>query len=89
MEGNSAIIGTNLEYAVYVHQGTGIYAVHGDGRKDAWTWYDPSGDYTVDGQPGFITTIGQPPHPFLTDALHTVIPQIPNIEEEVLKEALK
>ena len=26
-------IGSNLEYAPYVHNGTGIYAVNGDGRK--------------------------------------------------------
>lgn len=89
VEGLTAIIGTNLEYAVYVHQGTGIYAVNGDGRQDAWTWYDVSGDYTFDGQPGFVTTIGQAPHPFLTDALHAVQPLIPQIEEEIIKEALK
>ena len=27
-------IGTNLDYAPYVHQGTGIYAVNGDGRQE-------------------------------------------------------
>lgn len=26
-------VGTNVSYAPYVHQGTGIYAVNGDGRK--------------------------------------------------------
>lgn len=26
------IVGTNVKYAVYVHQGTGKYAVNGDGR---------------------------------------------------------
>lgn len=27
-------VGSNLEYAVYVHQGTGIYAREGNGRKE-------------------------------------------------------
>jgi hypothetical protein len=29
-------VGTNLYYAPYVHQGTGIYAVNGDGRDTPW-----------------------------------------------------
>ena len=29
---DTAVIGTNLFYAPYVHQGTGRYAVNGDGR---------------------------------------------------------
>lgn len=32
VENKQAAIGTNKEYAVYVHQGTGIYAMNGDGR---------------------------------------------------------
>lgn len=27
-------VGSNVEYAPYVHQGTGIYAKNGDGRKE-------------------------------------------------------
>lgn len=39
VENDEAIIGSNLEYAIYVHQGTGIYAVNGDGRQDVpWCW---------------------------------------------------
>lgn len=38
-------IGTNLEYAPYVHQGTGIYAVNGDGRQDVpWRYQDAEGN---------------------------------------------
>ena len=38
-------VGTNIEYGVYVHQGTGIYAVNGDGRKDVpWRYQDAKGD---------------------------------------------
>lgn len=32
VENNEAVIGSNKDYAVYVHQGTGIYAMNGDGR---------------------------------------------------------
>lgn len=55
-------IGTNVEYAPYVHQGTGIYAVNGDGRKEVPWRYQ-----TSDGQ--WHTTSGQRPNPFLQDAI--------------------
>lgn len=47
-------IGTNLEYAPYVHQGTGIYAVNGDGRPTPWAWYDETGRYTANGEAGLV-----------------------------------
>lgn len=34
VKGNTGVVGTNCSYAIYVHQGTGIYAANGDGR----TW---------------------------------------------------
>lgn len=38
-------VGTNLFYAPYVHQGTGIYAINGDGRKDVpWRYQDEFGE---------------------------------------------
>lgn len=33
-----AVVGSNLEYAPYVHQGTGIYAKGGNGRKGYWVF---------------------------------------------------
>ena len=34
-------VGSNLDYAPYVHQGTGIYAIEGNGRKEVpWSYYD-------------------------------------------------
>ena len=42
---NNGAVGTNVEYAPYVHQGTGIYAVNGDGRKDRWSYQDAEGGY--------------------------------------------
>lgn len=53
-------IGSNEEYAPYVHNGTGIYAVNGDGRKTPWTYVVKSGKYK-----GGHFTVGQKPQPFL------------------------
>ena len=53
-------IGSNLEYAPYVHNGTGIYAVDGNGRKTPWTYVVKSGKYK-----GGHITVGQRPRQFL------------------------
>lgn len=70
-------VGTNVEYAPYVHQGTGIYAVNGDGRKTKWSYQDEEGEWH--------TTIGQQPQPFLENALDTNKKNI----QEVFKEEIK
>ena len=56
-------VGTNEEYGPYVHNGTGIYAKDGNGRKTPW-------DYTVRAgkHKGFHWTQGQRPQPFLENA---------------------
>ncbi len=54
-------IGSNVEYAPYVHEGTGIYAKNGDGRQTPWIYP------TADGK--FVKTEGQKPKPFLQDAV--------------------
>lgn len=55
-------IGSPLEHAVYVHQGTGIYAVEGNGRKDVpWVYQDEKGEYH--------STEGIKPTPFITEAI--------------------
>lgn len=56
-------IGSTLEYAPYVHQGTGIYAVNGDGRKDVpWKYRDKlTGEWH--------NSSGQKPNPFLQKAI--------------------
>lgn len=53
-------IGSNLEYAPYVHNGTGIYAVDGNGRKTPWKFVVRTGKYK-----GGHVTVGQRPHQFL------------------------
>lgn len=56
-------IGSNEEYAPYVHNGTGIYAVEG-GRKTPWKYQAQAGKYK-----GWHITKGQRPQPFLSYAL--------------------
>lgn len=56
-------IGSNLEYAPYVHQGTGIYAKDGNGRKTPWTYNVKAGKHK-----GWHVTRGQRPQPFLENA---------------------
>lgn len=60
------IVGTvfsSSEIAPYVHQGTGIYAVNGDGRKTPWKYEVKSGKYK-----GWHITRGQKANPFLDKA---------------------
>lgn len=41
-----AIIGNTLEYAPYRHEGTGIYAIGGNGRKEVpWRYKDAKGKW--------------------------------------------
>ena len=51
------------QYAVYVHQGTGIYAEGGNGRKTPWAYVVESGKYA-----GFHITRGQKANPFFRRA---------------------
>lgn len=55
------MVGSPLEYAVYVHEGTGLYSRTGMGRKDVpWTYRNSAGD--------FYSTKGKKPNPFLEEA---------------------
>lgn len=58
------IVGFNIVYAVYVHQGTGRYASDGKGRKTPWAYEIKSGP-----KKGVYFTYGQKPNPFLKRAL--------------------
>lgn len=57
------VIGSNLEYAPYVHNGTGIYAKDKNGRQTPWTYCSKAGKYK-----GWHYTTGQKPQPFLENA---------------------
>lgn len=79
VEDGVGIVGSNLEYAPYVHQGTGIYAIHGDGRKDRWTYQDAEGNWH--------STIGQQPNPFLQKALDMNQEEIEKMIQQKVREA--
>lgn len=68
------VVGANSEIAPYVHQGTGIYAVNGDGRKTPWKYCVKAGKYK-----GFHVTVGQKPNPFLDKAKQSNISRISSI----------
>lgn len=60
--GVEAVVGSNVEYAPYVHEGTGVYAASGNGRSEVpWTYQAADGS--------FYSTVGQKPNPFLQEAI--------------------
>lgn len=59
---SEAVVGSNTLMSVWLHQGTGLYAVNGDGRKDVpWYWKD---DETGE----WKSSSGRVPFPFLQKA---------------------
>lgn len=81
VDGNTGAVGTNVEYAPYVHQGTGIYAVKGDGRQDRWSYQDAKGEWH--------STIGQQPNPFLEKALDSNREDIKKLFQEEIRRAAR
>lgn len=69
VEDDSAVIGTNVEYAACVEFGTGSKGDKSVAHttKKHWTYYSGG---------RFYTTSGQAPQPFLVPALKNNIPQI-------------
>lgn len=41
VDGDSVEIGTSVDYAIYVHEGTGKYAIGGGTPKERWVYRDP------------------------------------------------
>ena len=79
--GEFATVGTNVEYAPYVHQGTGIYATDGNGRQGGWNYCDAKGNWHF--------TLGQKPNPFLFKALEDNKEKIYKIFQKEVEEKLK
>lgn len=73
----SVLIGTNVEYGIYVHEGTGIYAVNGDGRQDPWGYEDEEGNWHI--------THGMKPNRFLKNAVERNEDQIRQYVEQELQ----
>lgn len=63
-EDKQVAVGTNVEYAIYVESGTGIYADGGSGRKTPWRYFYQG----KKGRIGWRWTRGQKPVHFLRDA---------------------
>ena len=74
---DAVYIGTNVEYAIYVHEGTGLYAVSGNGRKTPWAYMDSKGNWHV--------TRGIKPNRFLKNAMERNADQIKTYIEQQLK----
>lgn len=72
-----AQIGSPLENAIWEEFGTGIYAVHGDGRKTPWTYKDDAGKWH--------RTVGKHPHRALQSAFNTLKSKLIARLEQILK----
>lgn len=72
-----AVIGTNVKYGIWVHEGTGIYAVNGDGRKTGWWYTDEKGERHF--------TRGMHPNRFLRNAIDKNAEKYKTIMNEQLK----
>lgn len=81
VEGQTGIVGTNVEYAPYVEYGTGIYARDGNGRQTPWSYQRADGKW--------ITTKGQKPQAFLEPALLENENEIFRLFEEAIEEGVK
>lgn len=75
---SEGIVGSELEYAPYVHEGTGIYSRTGRGRKDVpWSYKDEDGKWH--------STEGIKPRPFLEEARNECKDEILQIMFNTLK----
>ena len=81
VEGQTGIVGTNVEYAPYVEYGTGIYARDGNGRQTPWSYQRADGKW--------ITTKGQKPQAFLEPALLENENEIFRLFEEAIEKGVK
>lgn len=67
---NAVEVGSDTILAIYCHQGTGLYAVNGDGRKEVpWYWRDQKTKKVK-------SSSGRNPYPFLTKAVENKTDEI-------------
>lgn len=74
----TATVGSHLENAVWEEFGTGEYALHGDGRKTAWTYKDRKGKWH--------RTSGKRPSRALNNAFASSKGKLKSRLEKMLKE---
>lgn len=78
VDGDSVEDGTNVDYAVYVHEGTGKYAIGGGTPKERWVYRDPlTGEFRM----GFP----QKPRRFIKNAMERFAKDYIEIIKEYLK----
>ena len=77
VDGDSVEVGTNVDYAVYVHEGTGKYAIGGGTPKERWVYRDPAtGEFRM-GYP-------QKPRRFIKNAIERGLKDYAEIIREYL-----
>lgn len=77
VDGDSVEIGTSVDYAVYVHEGTGKYAIGGGTPKERWVYRDPlTGEFRM----GFP----QKPRRFIKNAMERFAKDYKEIIKEYL-----
>lgn len=76
-----AVIGSELENAIWEEFGTGEYAAKGDGRKSGWSYQDDSGNWHH--------TTGKKPNRTLQRAFDGAKGKIINRAKQIFKEGMK
>lgn len=78
MEEPCVYIGTNVEYAIYVHEGTGKYNDKGQGRSEPWPVF-------LESKGKWIQTRGIKPNRFLRKAVELNEDQLPKALDDALR----
>lgn len=77
VRGDDVYIGSNVEYAIWIELGSGIYASDGKGRQSPWGYYDRNGKYHV--------TRGMKPRHMLKKAASEHTEEYKRIIEAIMK----
>ena len=77
VRGDDVYIGSNVEYAVWIELGSGIYASDGKGRKSPWSYQDRNGKWH--------RTKGMKPHHMLKKAASEHNEEYKSIIEAIMK----
>lgn len=81
---NEGKVYTNVEYAPYIEFGTGLNALHGDGRKTPWRYQDIHGKWHY-----VKPENGIKPHLFMTNAMNDNRDKIIELFKNIIKETME